>query len=144
MSSRCSPFSSTLPLGYAFLCPTSSRKPTSLNLPPVKKVHSVFGHSLIFLGNSEVYVVGKGFRGIDPELLAKLSESVCTPVFTCNPNLPQVQAECPFRKNSLLPLDFIPDFWLEAFISASKFFAKSQRQVIEDNLVYDHIWIPHS
>jgi len=87
------------------------------------------------LGNSEVYVVANGFRGIDDAIKERLIALVESPpeawVFGCSADARQ-------HTLALIPRDFLdaPEFWQQHTECATKF-SSWQIQAIERNLALD-------
>ncbi|CAG9461865.1 unnamed protein product [Pedinophyceae sp. YPF-701] len=75
-------------------------------------------------GNSEVYVIGRGFRGIEPALLERLLSFVSK-----DPGM--------FKNVSLLPEASIPESYMRQAVACAGKFSGAQRDIIEENLELD-------
>ena len=75
--------------------------------------------------NGESYVIALGFRGIDPHILQSLLSFV-------SPTFPSGKA--------MLPLDCIPEAFLQALIESADYFTRKQVQALERNLQLEQIW----
>jgi hypothetical protein len=72
-------------------------------------------------GNSETYVVGRGFRGVTPELLGALEATVR-------------RGEAAVAGRALLGDNHLSPAWRDAIVTCACFFADCQAAVIERNL----------
>ena len=70
-------------------------------------------------GNSEVYIIGKGFRGISDELLEAMLQHVGKDVF---------------HTSAMLPLELLDPAFVEEAQRCAKVFADAQRETIELNI----------
>ena len=75
-------------------------------------------------GNSETYIVCKGFRGISEEYKLALLKHT-------GPSWPQ---DMDGQDLAIIPRSFIATSWLEHFVQAAKYFAELQGAVIKRNL----------
>ena len=75
-------------------------------------------------GNSETYLVGKGFNGVDPQLLETLLS-----------NVGDLRI---FENNALFPLDTLPSNFIKQVVACATLFADFQRQTIEENLALEN------
>ncbi|KAL0044230.1 hypothetical protein WJX82_005654 [Trebouxia sp. C0006] len=78
-------------------------------------------------GNSETYIIGKQFKGIDPDLHTFLVSQV---------------GEDVYKDKALLALNCLPNDFVQSCTQCAAYFAGVQQQVISDNLATDSFLPP--